>query len=249
MKFKNIVVTYYPKYQKTAENICEHLKQEYRIDSSCHDIGSIKRPVRGKFDLIISVGGDGTFIKSASMYESEVILGVKASDSSVGYHCSSDKNRYKKHLKSVISGRFITKQYFGLKTTIGKVELPHAFNEVLLTRRNVGEMLNFRLEADDMSFEGRSTSVIVYTPAGSTAHAKSAGGVQIPMDSDTMGIVPESQFSGNLRNPILSSEEEIMVRSRDPGTLIIDGWYRHNIIPEDEMRISKGRKIEVIDFD
>jgi NAD+ kinase len=249
MKFNNIVVTYYPKYQRTAENICEHLKQEYKIESSCHDIEPIKKPVDGKFDLIISVGGDGTFIKSASMYRAKVILGVKASDSSVGYHCSSNKDNYEKHLKLTISGNFKTKQYFSLKTLVGDIELPHAFNEVLLMRRNVGEMFNFHLEFDNKSFGGRSTSVIVYTPAGSTAHAKSAGGAQIQMDSDMIGIVPESQFSGDLRNPIFSSEKEIIVKSKDPGTVIIDGWYRHNIDSNDEIRVSKGRKIEVIGFD
>jgi len=249
MKFKNIVVTYYPKYQKTAENICKHLKREYKIDSSCQNIESTEKPVIGKFDLIISVGGDGTFIKSASMYDSGVILGVKASNSSVGYHCSSNKENYEKHLKSVMSGKLITKQYFSLKTIVGKTELPHAFNEALFIRRDVGEMFNFHLKTEEESFEGRSTSVIIYTPAGSTAHAKSAGGSQISIDSDTIGIVPESLFSGNLMNPILPSKEEVVVRSEDPGKVIIDGWYKFDIIPDDKMIVSKGRKIEVIDFD
>jgi NAD+ kinase len=257
MKPNKIVVTYYPKYEKLARSICEHLKRTYKMISLCFNIELVNMPRDDRFDLTISVGGDGTFIKSASMFESEMTMGIKASNSSVGYHCSSDMKDYKQHLKMFMSGKFKTNDYFGLKSKIGSNNLPRiissnlpcAFNEVLLTREHVGEMFNYELSVENELYPGRSTGVIIYTPAGSTAHAKSAGGARLSLDLEVTGVVPESQFIGDLKNMIVPSKKEIRVKSKDSGYVIIDGWFKHRLNPGDEIRISKGRKIKVVRFD
>lgn len=251
MKLEKVVVTYYPKYEKIAKGICGHISKQYGLKPLSQNVELVKKPQEEQVDLVISVGGDGTFIKSASMFVTKMVLGIKVSGDSVGYHCASNKEEYRKHIKAVMDGKFSKKEYFGLETKAGGEVLPCAFNEVLLTPKNIGEMFNYSLDIDDGSFSGRSTALIIYTPAGSTAHAKSAGGAQLSLNLNAFGIVPESQFSGDIKNFIIPSDKKVSIKSRNEegGIVIIDGWYKHGFSKGGKIQVSKGRKVEVIHFD
>jgi NAD+ kinase len=249
MKLRNLVVTYYPQNKALALDICKFIKTHYKINARSYNIRNIKQQHNRPVDLVITVGGDGTFIKSASIFPTRMIVGIKAKKDSVGYHCTSDKKRYKGHIKAIMDGDFSTIQYFSLAAKVGNKKLPCAFNEVLIAPDAVGGMLEYSLSVGRKGFRGRGTSLIIYTPAGSTAHAKSAGGAQLSMDSDTVGIVPESQFTGNLRNLMVPSGSKISITSGNVGTIVIDGWYRLQIKANVRVIISKGREVEVVQFD
>src|SRR3989338_8400677 len=80
-------------------------------------INYFKIPRGGKvdfspFDLIITVGGDGTFLEAARSIKSQLILGVNSDPSwSVGRFCSADASTFESVLKNIIARKVSIKKF------------------------------------------------------------------------------------------------------------------------------------------
>lgn len=205
-------------------------------------------------DLAIIIGGDGTFL----FWQSQIscpILGIK--DRGVGHYMKASQNDFLKKIKTVLKGKegkdYYIYKLLRITATLNKKILPPALNEYLVSSGLTREMFNCQLKIrGDESLE-RNSGIIVYTPTGSSAFAKSAGAEELKWDDKRMGIVALAPYSGRLKKgEILLSKGGFYIKCLNKkGEICIDGQkkYTYKIKYNDRIFIQKSNNYaKVIGF-
>jgi NAD+ kinase len=155
-----------------------------------------KRDVEG-FDLIITIGGDGTFLSAANLVEDTYILGINSDpDRSEGFLSSLLHNELE-YLDEILKGYYeIYHRHRARVILNGRVLDEHALNEVY-----VGSIQNFhtsryKIRHRNFEEEHRSAGVIVSTGTGSTAWFNSAGGEIFGHDEERLSFIVREPYVG-----------------------------------------------------
>lgn len=170
------------------------------------------------YDIVITVGGDGTFLWASKFVSSKVpMLGVNsAPDSSVGFFTAASAETFKavflkwRGYGSLASSSLSQKRLSRLKLEInGEIVQDRILNDVLFAAEHPGALTKyiFRKTRDGhelLGEEHRCSGIWISTAAGSTGANLSAGGLPLPLE-DTRG-----QFV--VREPMKSLDEGVSVR-------------------------------------
>ena len=132
-------------------------------------------------EIVISLGGDGSFLKVARMaYEKDLpILGINLG--SLGFLTEIEKDDIKSAVSNLLNGNYIVEKRMMLDGSIirdGKVIAKDtALNDIVISRGALSKILHLRAYLNDEfvdMFPG--DGLIVSSPTGSTAYSLSAGG-------------------------------------------------------------------------
>ena len=188
------------------------------------------------FDMVISVGGDGTFLEAARYCHDQMILGVNSDPQwSVGMLCSAAVETFEPLLDEIIAGKRAPRVFQRLKASISRSGRDLYFlNDVLIAHSSPAALSRYRLTIDGVSEEQRGSGIWVASATGSTGAIHSAGGVVLPFSSDEIQYRPRELFHGwlegeeyKLKGGILSSKSKIRVASlMAEGVLFIDGSHQ-----------------------
>ena len=140
----------------------------------------------GQFDLVVSLGGDGTLLDAAQQISDDTpLIGVNsAPSSSVGYLCTTDAHGFREALELYMQGQLP-------KHPMSRIEVEHngekcktfALNDVLFAHGVPAATTRYRLCYRDRWEDHRSSGIWIATPAGSTAGIQSAGGESMSLSS------------------------------------------------------------------
>lgn len=197
-----------------------------------------RRP-NGEPDLVISVGGDGTFLEASHLVKRGRLLGVNSSPAhSVGFFCAADAKSFPAVLERALADRLPETRLQRLEVRVGKKLLPMpVLNDVLITHANPGATSRYMIEIGDRRETHRSSGIWIATAAGSTAGIRAAGGALLPIRSDRFQYavrelyvppgVPERTF--RLRKGLVRGDTELRIVGRMVnGLLFVDG-PRHKV--------------------
>ena len=202
-----------PEYKDMIKQLLDASYELYDIES--------KADIRPDTDLVLSVGGDGTFLSAAHVV-SDVglpILGVNFGR--IGFLC---ENRPGEVLDALMQGEFrieyrtvlnATLKGPGARKQIGF--LPYAVNEVSLHR------IGSAVLGIDVAINGEmlptywADGLIISTSSGSTAYSLSVGGPICMPDTKVLIIAPISPHNLNVRPLVVpeTAKLDITFRSRD----------------------------------
>lgn len=184
-------------------------------------------------DLVVTVGGDGTFLHCARDAAGVPMLGVNsAKPSSLGHYCLADIDTFAGHLDEIASGARRYYKVARLQLVLNGTPLPvPVLNEVLIHDANAAGTTRYVLSARGREEVQRSSGIYIGTAAGSTAVMRSAGGKIIPVTQRKFqyivrepGMRPSENWT--LLRGILNGTEELRVLSQTPdGMLFIDGKF------------------------
>jgi NAD+ kinase len=144
-------------------------------------------------DLVISVGGDGTFLDASHALLDVPALGVNSSRSSNGDSIGAVLDQIESDASKPID-------ILRLEVLINGERVKElVLNEVLLAHSSPAATSRYLIARGDMQEEHRSSGVWVSTPAGSTGSLRSAGGKILP--------IPLRQFEYLVREPCIRPGE------------------------------------------
>lgn len=135
-----------------------------------------------QFDLIISIGGDGTFLRTSHfIHRSPPILGINSSPShSVGALCSITSQEFEAKLVDILEDRVRTAQWTRLVCHLNGQRLEERIlNDALVTNDCPAAATRYIIRDSRrtrLSEEQKSSGVWIATPTGSTAAIGAAGG-------------------------------------------------------------------------
>ena len=152
-----------------------------------------------KFDLVVSVGGDGTFLDAARHLGSTPILGVNSAPGhSVGRFCPACPDDFEKTLDAYLHGRLKTKRIERMQVRVNRKIWCHpVLNEVLVSHAVPAAMSRYLLKVGGKSEAQRSSGLWISTAAGSTGAIKSSGGKVLPLFSKQFQYLPRELFDGH----------------------------------------------------
>jgi len=130
---------------------------------------------RQRVDFIVSIGGDGTILRTIhKMADPVPILGINMG--TLGFLVDVEPGDAVDTIKRLLSG-FDVDVRSRLKLLLNGVCLPRATNEIAFLTASPAKMIEFEIIVDGALMEDfRADGVIIATATGSTAYAMSAGG-------------------------------------------------------------------------
>lgn len=167
--------------------------------------------VKGRCDLVVTVGGDGTLLAASHGIGPGVpLLGVNsAPNHSVGFFCAAKKGGVKGALSSALRGSLPGQELTRMRVELnGKRLLDRVLNEALFchlspaaTSRYILRLLDERGRTLSKE-EQKSSGLWIGPSAGSTAAQRSAGGRVLPPSSRKLQYVVREPYrprGGSLR--------------------------------------------------
>lgn len=139
------------------------------------------------YHLVISLGGDGTFINASHFIEKTLIVGVNSSpENSVGHYCRYfvKGSRHESALSAAIDAYFTGKKSLWKENRLLRMQVQvqnqsaafPVLNDVLFCERDPAATSRYTLRYRSKNHHQKSSGLWITTPTGSTAAYSSAGG-------------------------------------------------------------------------
>ncbi|OIQ33457.1 MAG: NAD kinase [Crocinitomix sp. MedPE-SWsnd] len=200
------------------------------------------KDVKGNVDIMLSVGGDGTFLETVNVIrDSEIpVLGINTGR--LGFLASTSKDNIKAALQDIYDGRYRlqTRSLLTLVTDQGLFgEENFALNELTVHKKETSSMITIHTYIGDLYLNSYwADGLIVSTPTGSTAYSLSCGGpIMVPGAKDYV-ITPIAPHNLNVRPIIVPDSRTIKLK--------IEGRGRDFLCSLDSRSVTIDSSIELI---
>ena len=150
------------------------------------------------YDLVITLGGDGTFLRTAHRIKDQLIMGINSvTRVSVGALCSATHEDYKEKLLEIFDGDYKIKKFPLMRITINDKLLPiQAVNDVLFANTSTAAMSRYFLQLKGIREEHKSSGIWIATSTGSRAALHAAGGIKMPRQDKRLQFVVREPYQG-----------------------------------------------------
>ncbi len=163
--------------------------------------------------LALSIGGDGTFLKTANRIGQlgTPIMGINTGH--LGYISAIDIVDAPEVIHDILRGQYRIEQRSVLAVECPSDIIPHplfALNEVAILKKDTASMINIDARIDSWSLTSyRADGLIVSTPTGSTGYNLSVGGPVVAPTCSVWTIAPVAPHSLNMR-PLVVNDSSIL---------------------------------------
>jgi len=168
-------------------------------------------------DLMLALGGDGTFLNSLTYLRGRQIPVAGINFGRLGFLTSSVVKEDEENvwMDRLFSGEFTTEQRPLLEVScedMPKSICPYALNEVTVQRNNPN-MLGVELTVNSVQLPTYwADGLVISTPTGSTAYNLSLGGPIMMPGSDVLSVAPIAPHNLNMRPLIIPAESGLEIR-------------------------------------
>lgn len=181
-------------------------------------------------DFTVSMGGDGTFLKTASMVGEKQIPIIGVNTGRLGFLADINPPEIDPMVQAIYEGDYAIDTRTVLQVETDGQPLagcPFALNDVAILKRDVAAMITVRTTINgDYVTTYQADGLVISTPTGSTAYSLSVGGPIIVPGTHVFSITAVAPHSLNVRPLVLSEDSEITltVESRSHNFLVaLDG--------------------------
>lgn len=209
------------------EGFADFLNRELSV--SLNGMDTFKMP-QLKADLVISMGGDGTFLTSAAQVGARGIPILGINTGRLGFLADVSPEDIENALDAVFDGRYTIEQRAVIAMTLNGETYhgyPYALNEVAILKHDNSSLIEIDTHINGALLTNyMSDGLIISTPTGSTGYSLSVGGPIIVPRSGTFCLSPVASHSLSTR-PVIVCDDVVItlrVRSRSHNFLIaVDG--------------------------
>ncbi len=196
---------------------------DYDVDSQSFDLISKLDNYNGDFnfskveklsneyDFVISIGGDGTILRSANEIGELSIPIIGLNKGRLGFLANSPIEI----IDSIIE-KITNSNYRISERTIIQVEFEgktkNALNEISISRKNTTSLITIDTKLNDQYLNTYwADGLIISTPTGSTGYSLSCGGPIIMPDSKNLVLTPIAPHNLNARPLVISDNKQIEI--------------------------------------
>lgn len=181
-------------------------------------------------DMVISIGGDGTFLKAASRVGKKNIPILGINTGRLGFLADVSPEEMNATFDEIHNGqyRIEDRSILQMESNLDEIQgSPFALNEIAILKRDSSSMISIHTTINGAYLTTyQADGLVISTPTGSTAYSLSVGGPIIVPHSNTIAITPVAPHSLNVRPIVIRDDWKITldVESRSHNFLIaIDG--------------------------
>lgn len=194
-----------------------------------------------QFDLVVTLGGDGTVLYVSGLFQSIVPPVISFSLGSLGFLTNFKFEEYKTHVNRVLEAGINVNLRMRFSCTIynevGKRLSTHqVLNEIVIDRGPSPWVSMLELYGNDSLLTVvQADGLILSTPTGSTAYSLSAGGSLVHPEVSTIAVTPICPHTLSFRPMLLPDSMVLRVnlplRSRSTAWASFDGRNRFQLQP------------------
>lgn len=181
-------------------------------------------------DVVVSMGGDGTFLEAASRVRNKEIPILGINTGRLGFLADVPADEVECAVEDILSDQCFTERHSLLEVSMEGADpevYPYALNEVAVLKRDNSSMISIEVEINQQRLTTyQADGLIISTPTGSTGYALSVGGPIVMPQCQVIGLNAVAPHSLNVRPIVLPDTVEVRlrVRSRNHQFLIaVDG--------------------------
>ena len=210
---------------------------------------------RRRYDLVISLGGDGTVFATARYLKDTPIFGINSDPAnSLGLWTCSDGTSFREPLERALAGKLKASLIHRMRISInGKALRELAFNDVLIAHKNPAAMTRYRFGVGSAKEVQRSSGVWIATAAGSTAGIRSAGGRRMPIASKRLQYLVREPYTWPQRRYRLqrgfTSRLELQTLTVNLGLWIDGSRVRYDLRLGDRVELQIGPPLRLLGYD
>lgn len=170
------------------------------------------------FDMLISIGGDGTILRAATLVRDSgiPILGINAGR--LGFLATVQKENIAEFMQFVIDKKYSISKRALLSLTCFPAnesidEINFAMNEITVSRKDTTSMITIDTYLNDEFLNSYwADGLIISTPTGSTGYSLSCGGPILTPDVKSLVITPIAPHNLTARPLVVPDETEIRLK-------------------------------------
>ena len=179
------------------------------------------------YDLMITIGGDGTLLRSITYVRDLGIPIMGINTGRLGFLATLKQEMLHSELNKILFGEYNIKERSLLEVSVNNKtnfsDFNYALNEVSVGRKNTTSMIEIKTILDGEYLNTYwADGLIISTPTGSTGYSLSCGGPIMSPSSQTFSITPIAPHNLNARPLIISDETiiELSVKGREESHLL-----------------------------
>jgi len=170
------------------------------------------------FDMLISIGGDGTILRAATLVRDSgvPILGINAGR--LGFLATVQKENIAAFMQFVIEKKYTISKRTLLSLSCSPnnesiQDINFAMNEITVSRKDTTSMITIDTYLNDEFLNSYwADGLIISTPTGSTGYSLSCGGPILTPDVKSLVITPIAPHNLNARPLVVPDETEIRLK-------------------------------------
>ena len=187
------------------------IKKEYNTFQSHTELDA-------SFDIMISIGGDGTILRAATLVRDSgiPILGINAGR--LGFLAMVQKDEIAEFLQLIIEKKYTISERTLISLT-GKPDIPEisdinfAMNEISVSRKDTTSMITIETYLNDEFLNSYwADGLIISTPTGSTGYSLSCGGPILTPNVSSLVITPIAPHNLNARPLVIPDDTVIRLK-------------------------------------
>ncbi len=243
----NRVLIVYKNHDERAEKLARDVSaylQSRGVENRrlCYGDADFDRTL--KWDLAVSLGGDGTFLYTARLLLELNVPILPIHMGTFGYITEISGNEWTSALPRCLDGDYKISRRSVLQAVVYRNDEEVArhigVNDAVVSCGMISRMIHLVLEVDGRVLaDFRGDGLILATPTGSTAYSMAAGGPILHPEMEAMILTPICPFSLNYRPIVLGKNEKIAVKvgeNRQKSLLLtIDGQVVTPLQPGDRI--------------
>lgn len=188
------------------------------------------------FDMLISIGGDGTILRAATLVRDSgvPILGINAGR--LGFLATVQQDNISEFMQFIIDKKYsITKRTLlslsCLPCNEAIADVDFALNEISVSRKDTTSMITIEAYLNNEYLNSYwADGLIIATPTGSTGYSMSCGGPILTPNVRSFVITPIAPHNLNARPLVVTDETEIRLK--------VSGRDNHYMVSLDSRIIS-----------
>ncbi|MBR0507568.1 MAG: NAD(+)/NADH kinase [Clostridia bacterium] len=194
--------------------------------------------------VIVAVGGDGNFIRTAQIAcrEDLPLFGVNCGR--IGFLTEWTEDRFPEALKRIKDGAYSIEQRSMLTVSVNGERMRDCLNDLLVYKHSFSGVAKITL-----SLNGQETGelfgdgVVIATSTGATGYSLSAGGPILSDGLDAMVITPICAHTLHFRPIVASISSEVAIVMGDRGHLAADGDRFRAVSAGDRITVTSSDRV------
>ncbi|PHS67690.1 MAG: NAD kinase [Flavobacterium sp.] len=199
------------------EEFLKSINKHKDISENYSKVSSFKT-IDASYDFFLSIGGDGTLLKSVTYVRDLGIPIIGINTGRLGFLATIQKEEITKSLSQILNGNyFISERSLLSISTSPKIDeiipLNFALNEIAVNRKNTTSMIKIETEVNGKHLTSYwSDGLIVSTPTGSTGYSLSCGGPVIEPNTNSFVITPIAPHNLNARPLVIPDNYTVTLK-------------------------------------
>lgn len=201
-------------------------------------------------DVVLSIGGDGTFLKTAAHVGAKEIPILGINTGRLGFLTNIADNQFSEALKLIKQQEYQIEERSLLYVESSANELfeyPYVLNEMAILKQDTSSMIAINAIVNGEPIHTyQADGLVIATPTGSTAYSMSVGGPIVVPQAQSIVLSPIASHSLNVRPLIIPDDwvVELEVSSRTNSFLVaLDGRSKVMGSTDTKLRITKAKHV------